>query len=216
MIDVHTEVNQTQRRVGERTLAPGQARTVTLVRAYDTTIEDLWDAATNPERIPRWFLPVSGDLRLGGRYQFEGNAGGTIERCEPPRRLTATWEFGGKLSWVELDLAPHDHETTRLQLMHITPTEDDDHWAQFGPGAVGVGWDLAFIGLTQHLASGGEVDRAAAQAWTVSGPGREFVTLSSNAWRDAHVTAGCDAADAQAAADRTTAFYTGMVAPSGS
>ena len=31
-----------------------------------------------PERIPRWFLPVSGDLRLGGRYQLEGNAGGEV------------------------------------------------------------------------------------------------------------------------------------------
>ena len=34
----------------------------------DAAIDDVWDACTNPERIPRWFLPVSGDLRLGGRY----------------------------------------------------------------------------------------------------------------------------------------------------
>ena len=44
----------------------------------------MWDACTDPERIGRWFLPVSGDLRLGGRYQLEGNAGGEILRCEPP------------------------------------------------------------------------------------------------------------------------------------
>ena len=54
---------------------------------YDTTLDDLWDACTNAERIPRWFLPVSGELRDGGRYQLEGNAGGTIERCDPPTRL---------------------------------------------------------------------------------------------------------------------------------
>ena len=30
---------------------------------------DLWEALTSAERIPRWFAPVSGDLRLGGRFQ---------------------------------------------------------------------------------------------------------------------------------------------------
>jgi hypothetical protein len=43
------------------------ARNVTLERLYDTTADDLWDAVTNPERLPRWFLPVSGELKLGGR-----------------------------------------------------------------------------------------------------------------------------------------------------
>jgi uncharacterized protein YndB with AHSA1/START domain len=66
------------------------ARVVIATRSYDTTIEDLWDALTSAKRIPRWFLPVSGDLRLGGRYQFEGNAGGAITRCEPPRALSVT------------------------------------------------------------------------------------------------------------------------------
>ena len=53
------------------------ARAVTLTRSYATPVADLWDAVTNGERIPRWFAPVSGELRLGGRYQVEGNAGGT-------------------------------------------------------------------------------------------------------------------------------------------
>ena len=51
----------------------------TLAQTYPAPIDDVWDALTSAERIPRWFLPVSGDLRLGGRYQVEGNAGGTIE-----------------------------------------------------------------------------------------------------------------------------------------
>ena len=54
-------------------------------RSYDTDIDDLWEAITNAERIPRWFLPITGELRLGGRYQLQGNAGGTITACEPPR-----------------------------------------------------------------------------------------------------------------------------------
>ena len=47
---------------------------VTMSRNYSTTLEDLWDAITNTQRIPRWFAPVSGELQLGGRYQVEGNA----------------------------------------------------------------------------------------------------------------------------------------------
>ena len=73
---------------------------------YDTDAADLWDAVTNAERLPRWFLPVSGDLRLGGRYQFTGNAGGKITECVPQKRLAATWEFGGGVTWVTVTLSP--------------------------------------------------------------------------------------------------------------
>ena len=60
------------------------ASAVTLTRLYDTGVDDLWDALTSKERIPRWFLPVEGDLQLGGKYQLKGNAGGTITACTPP------------------------------------------------------------------------------------------------------------------------------------
>src|SRR5258708_29536676 len=53
----------------------------------------------------RALLPIIGDLRLGGHYQFEGNAGGTIRRCEPPRLLAVTWEMGGSPSWLTISLA---------------------------------------------------------------------------------------------------------------
>ena len=69
---------------------------------YDTPPEDLWEACTDPERIARWFLPISGDLRPGGRFEFQGNASGTIERCEPPHSVDATWEYGGQTSWIEV------------------------------------------------------------------------------------------------------------------
>ena len=75
-------------------------------RTYPTDQADLWDALTNAERIPRWFLPVSGDLSVGGRYQLEGNAGGTIERCEEPESFAVTWEYGQMLSWLEVTLTP--------------------------------------------------------------------------------------------------------------
>jgi len=138
MIDVTQQINAVRRQVGTRVLEAGEARTVIVSQAYDAALEDVWDACTNPERIPRWFLPVTGDLRAGGRYQLQGNAGGTIERCDPPTSFSATWEFGGQVSWIEVRLTAEPGGGTRLVLEHISAL-DDERWAEFGPGAVGVG-----------------------------------------------------------------------------
>lgn len=208
MIDVEQQVNAVRRHVGGRTLEAGEARVVTVSQTYAASVEDVWDACTNPERIPRWFLPVSGDLRLGGRYQLKGNAGGTIERCAPPTSFAATWEYGGEVSWIEVRVSPESDGKTRFTLEHVAHV-DDERWAEFGPGAVGVGWDLALIGLTMHLASGGAVvDPQEVAAWTASDEGRRFVTSSSDRWCAANVAAGTPEAAARAAADRSTAFYT--------
>jgi len=209
MIDVTHEISSIDRQVGSRTLAAGEARTLTVTRVYDTPHEDLWDACTNPDRLPRWFLPVSGDLRPGGRYEFQGNASGTIERCEPPHGLAATWEYGGQTSWVELRLTPVSGCGTRFALEHIAHV-DDELWAQYGPGAVGIGWDQAVLGLTLHLAGGADQpEREAVEAWQASDEGRRFNRLSSERWAGASIAAGTDAAEAQAAAARTTDFYSG-------
>jgi hypothetical protein len=74
-------------------------------------------------------LPVSGELRVGGRFHLGGNASGTIERCDPPIGLRATWEFGGAISWIEVRLTAVDEDTTRLELEHLALV-DDDTWAQ--------------------------------------------------------------------------------------
>lgn len=181
------------------------ARKVTLERVFDTDPEDLWDAVTNPERLPRWFLPISGDLKLGGRYQLEGNAGGTITECEPPHFLAATWEFGGGLSWIEVRIAAEGEAMSRLTLSHICPI--DDHWEKYGPGAVGVGWDLGLLGLVLHLHDGaGQIDE---EAFAASAEGRAYITGACQDWRRAAMASGDDTTHAEAAAKRTTAFYTG-------
>ena len=208
MIDVTQQINAVRRQVGTRVLEAGEARTVTVSQSYDAPVEDVWDACTNPERIPRWFLPISGDLRPGGRYQLKGNAGGTIERCDPPESFSATWEFGDQVSWIEVRLMAGPEGGTRLVLEHIAHV-DDKLWDQFGPGAVGVGWDMALVGLALHLSSGRSVDPQEGMAWAGSAEGREFMTLSNQRWCDASIAAGTDQADARAAADRTIAAYTG-------
>ncbi|GIH18013.1 activator of HSP90 ATPase [Rugosimonospora africana] len=203
------QINAVRRQVKARTLEAGEARVVAVSQTFDAPIDDVWDACTNAERIPRWFLPVSGELRLGGKYQLEGNAGGTVEQCDPPNAFSATWEFGGEVSWIEVWLAADPEGGTRLNVEHIAHV-DQVRWAEFGPGAVGIGWDMILMGLAGYLSTAGlSIDPKEALAWQLSEEGRRFSAESSERWRVASVAAGTDPAEAQGAADRVFAAYTG-------
>lgn len=208
MIDVTHQMNRTQRSVGDRVLEAGEAHVVTIGQAYPTDAADLWDALTNSERIPRWFLPVSGDLRVGGRYQLEGNAGGTVLSCDPPREFTATWEFNGAISWIEVRVFEDGTDRSRFELAHIAHG-DNDFWRQYGPGAVGIGWELGMCGLAIHLRTGDVVDPARFEQWSMGEDGRRFVTQAAVGWHEATVAAGLDPEWSRAAAERCRAFYLG-------
>ncbi|MGH3679636.1 MAG: SRPBCC family protein [Natronosporangium sp.] len=212
MIDVTHQINEVRRELGSRVLEAGEARVMTVSQAYKGNLDDVWDACTNPERIPRWFLPVSGDLRVGGRYQLEGNASGTVERCDPPHSFAATWEFGGDTSWIEVRLSEQPDGQIRFELEHVAHVSDE-LWAQYGPGAVGVGWDGVLLGLANHLSGGEPMSPEQAAAWMASDEGRELTARSNELWCQASVAAGTPAAEAQAAAERTFAFYTGAEPP---
>ena len=207
MIDVTQQINAVRREVGTRVLEAGEASTVTISRTYGAAIEDVWDASTNAERIPRWFLPVSGDLRLGGHYQLQGNAGGTIERCDPPRSFFATWEYGGEVSWIEVRLTAEAADRTRMEIEHIAHV-GDERWAEFGPGAVGIGWDMVVMGLSLHLSGRPAVDPQNSAEWAASEEGKRFMKLSGDRWCQAHIASGDDEAKARAMAERTIAAYT--------
>ena len=213
--DVPRQIGAVTRKVETRMHEGQPARVVVAARTYDTTVDDLWDAVTTKERIPRWFLPVSGDLRLGGRYQLQGNAGGTITRCEPPRAVAMTWEFSGEVTWLEVTLEPTPDGRALLRLEHVARVPDP-RWDEFGPGAVGVGWDTALLGLGRYLDTGIAVDPREGMAWLGSENGREFVRHSSDDWCRASIDAGTDAAAARAVAARTTAAYTGVPADTAS
>ena len=212
-VDIARQIGAVTREVKSGTHDGKPTRVVIAARSYNTTIEDLWDAITNPERLPRWFLPVTGDLQLGGHYQLTGNAGGRITRCDPPENLALTWEIGGSVSWVAVQLSPDGKAGSRLELQHASPVggDADDFWNQFGPGAVGIGWELALTtGLDKHLTTGESVDPGIGANWPTTDDGRMFVQLSSDAWRRASVAFGTSEAGAADAAARTTEFYTGM------
>jgi uncharacterized protein YndB with AHSA1/START domain len=213
MEQVLGQVGLVAREVRTRQHEGKPARVVIASRSYDTSIEDLWDALTNGERIPRWFLPISGELRLGGRYQFQGNAGGTITACEPPRLLAATWEGpGGPVSWVTVRLEDEAADRTRLTLEHMAHV-GGDFWDRFGPGAVGVGWDGAIRGLGLHMDTGAAVDPKAALEWSMSEEGKAFSRACAEDWGRAAVADGDDPGMALKAVERTTAFYTGAPVP---
>jgi uncharacterized protein YndB with AHSA1/START domain len=180
-------------------------------RTYAADRSDLWDALTNPERIPRWFLPVEGDLRVGGRYQLIGNAGGVVERCDAPHSFAATWEMGDMVSWIDVTLTPAENGTT-LELVHESFV-DPEMWGQFGPSAVGIGWDLGLMGLGIHLASGEAVDPDVAANFLTWPEGAEFARLSAARWADAAVADGDEPGQAREAAERTVAAYTAVPDP---
>jgi len=177
---------------------------VTLTRAYPFSRAELWAALTTPAQLAQWFLPVRGALELGDRYQLEGNAGGDIVACEPDRRFELSWEFGNDVSWVGVEVED-DGTGTRLTLTHTSrPTPQ---WTEYGPGAVGVGWELALLALARHLAGEPKLDE---EAFVASPEGRALITSSSEGWGQASLASGTDAAEAEAAARNTTAFYTGV------
>jgi hypothetical protein len=118
------------------------------------------------------------------------------------RRLAVTWEFGGDVSLVTVDLAP-DEDGTELTLRHVVG--DNDHWATYGPGAVGVGWELALLGLALHLRTGGSGDDA--RDFTSGAEGQAFMRRRTADWGVAHAASGAPAETADAAAARTSAAY---------
>lgn len=185
-------------------------RIVSGSRTYDTEIEDLWDAITNVARIPLWFAPISGELKLGGRYQLEGNAGGEITRCDPPEAFDITWEYAENISWVTVRLESVTGGT-RLTLEHLIGKDEasEDHWKKYGPGATGVGWEIGFLGLGLYLDSGEVVTEAEMNDWLATPEGETFIENSAKAWGDAHARSGEDRDTASAIAAATADFYCG-------
>jgi uncharacterized protein YndB with AHSA1/START domain len=126
---------------------------------YPTDINDLWSALTDPRRLARWYGQVEGDLRVGGKFRlyieadgWEGS--GTVEECEPPRRLRVTTRESDE-SWQKGQGAqPFD------EVIEATLTADSQHTVlvievQGLPldkiAFYGVGWQIHAESLAAHL-----------------------------------------------------------------
>jgi uncharacterized protein YndB with AHSA1/START domain len=129
---------------------------------FDTDIDDVWSALTDPSRLARWYGEVEGDLRLGGEYRallfasgWEGT--GRVEACEPPQRLL-----------VRIKDADEPDEN----VIEVVLTADGDQtivvWEERGMplnllSAYGAGVQIHVEDLTDHLAGRERRDEAKAR-----------------------------------------------------
>lgn len=90
-------------------------------RHYATTPADLWQACTEPERLARWFAPVSGELSAGGEFTVHFDDADTprcrVLSCRAPERLVWEWPIRDVRTVVTAELSA-DGEGTRLVLRH--------------------------------------------------------------------------------------------------
>jgi uncharacterized protein YndB with AHSA1/START domain len=170
ILDIPRQIGAITREVSEE----GDLVRVQMDRRYPSPRADVWDALTDPDRIRRWMMPISGDLRVGGSFQLEGNAGGEILHCERPSVLRVT--FGDPSSLVEVRL-DEDGSQTVLTLEHTVPKSLAGGVA--GALYVGPGWDGALLGLGLYLDGLVAEDPVAAAN---SPEAQEFSAQSVSAW----------------------------------
>jgi uncharacterized protein YndB with AHSA1/START domain len=123
---------------------------------YDTDIDDLWSALTDPGRLARWFGVAKGDLGLGGEFSllvhgsgWEGT--GRVEVCDPPTRLLVTTQEVTEPyeKTIEATLtADGDHTVLVIEVRGVPL----DKIAFYGAG-----WQIHTENLASYLA-GGERD----------------------------------------------------------
>jgi len=126
----------------------GEGVAVVFDRRYSTSQDDLWQACTDPERLARWFAPVSGDLREGGDFTVHFDDDDTpvcrVRSCSPPERLVWEWPLGGVPSVVTAEITA-DGDAARLVLRH-------ERLAPAQAAGYAAGWDTYVRRLEADLA----------------------------------------------------------------
>ena len=215
MVDIASQLGAVDRGIRTTDVDGVTSYVQTLGQTYPSPIDDVWDALTTAARIERWFVPVTGDLKLGGRYQLVGNAGGEVLACEPPADGAATLRLSWSMdpssaTYVTVRLAAEGDDSTRFELEHVAAAEvlPPGMWEQFGPSGTGIGWDSILLGLSLHLPHP-DVFPIDPAAWVATDEGKLFMRGSADAWSAAQVADGADPAAAKTAADATYGLYTG-------
>jgi len=205
-----TDLDGTHREIGSRRIDAGEARTILMRRRYAAPVAEVWRWCTEADLLGRWFMRPEGDLRLGGRFTFEGNTGGEVRHCEPPRLLAVTWVYGDRpVDEVRLRLAElspggaqaepgfggAEHpqrlaDATLLELEHASVTTEIEVDGQMvdvllnDPGSglwgLGAGWEMGLVAL-DALVRRDAPDPAAARP-TSRAQARSLAEQSSRAW----------------------------------
>jgi uncharacterized protein YndB with AHSA1/START domain len=133
----------------------GDRAAVRFEREYATTIDNLWSALTEPDRVARWLAVGTGDFSLGGTFRLVWDSDEStaedceVLACERPRRLEVAWSPGEQPSVVSVELTP-----TATGTMLVL-----DHRRLASPLGTSTGWHW-------HLAALGTLfDGGAAPGW---------------------------------------------------
>jgi uncharacterized protein YndB with AHSA1/START domain len=186
-----TDLDGTHREIGSRRIDAGEARTILMRRRYAAPVAEVWRWCTEADLLGRWFMRPEGDLRLGGRFTFEGNTGGEVRHCEPPKLLAVTWVYGDRpVDEVRLRLAEQSPDATLLELEHASVTTEIEVDGQLvdvllnDPGSglwgLGAGWEMGLVAL-DALVRRDAPDPAAVRP-TSRAQARSQAEQSSRAW----------------------------------
>jgi uncharacterized protein YndB with AHSA1/START domain len=122
-------------------------------RRLNHPVEKVWEALTDPERLPAWLGRAEQlELSVGGAYEIhwensDAVMDGTITELDPPRLLETDSSSHGRLRW---ELAPQPGGCE----LSLTVTMDAP---DFLTKAL-AGWHLHIDVLESFLASGNRID----------------------------------------------------------
>ncbi|MET0600618.1 MAG: SRPBCC domain-containing protein [Baekduia sp.] len=136
-----------------RTIDAGEARVAVLTRTYETSVEDLWDACTDPERLARWYTTVTGEFRVGGMFDQVNMGGGVIAVCDAPHHLKVILGKGG-VDEIEVRISPGPRDgTATLELQHATTLDSHEIGGQMYDAifCMGGGYYPRLLALDLHL-----------------------------------------------------------------
>jgi len=121
------------------------------------TPERVFQALTEQAELERWFLvKAEVDLRPGGAIRFEWGPDaveiGKILVCEPPHRLSYTWEaLEPSPTTITFELTA-ENDGTRLHLTHTGIGEGED-WDSYYT-SIASGWSIHLNNLAAWLETG--------------------------------------------------------------
>lgn len=155
----------------------------------------LWPLLTRAPELARWFGPVGGELREGGRFEAPGGVTGRILQVQEPHRVRLSWEQEGLEGPLLLRLDPEDDGTTQLTLRR-TVLLDAAELDRTGPGALALDWEIVLLALAAHTdgwhATCLEPVPVPTPQWQRSPQGRSMVRAWAVRWAAEAIAAGVD------------------------
>lgn len=180
------------------------------------SVDEIWGALVKPEKIALWLTPVSGKLAKGGSFTLGDLANGSINVCEPKRRLGIDLIRGTQRQSLDIFFAEEGKGKSKQRIIcvKITAKISDlpaGNWEKFGPAILGMGWEMVAHTLLDYLAAGQATPRiGGTMAYAASAEGRAFCTQSFGGWRAAAMTGGADAGIMAGPAPSVLEIYTGL------